>query len=403
MSAATPAIRVEGLSKRFRLGSRTGLGGPRRGDEELWALRDLCFEVAPGEAVGIVGRNGAGKSTLLKILARITAPSAGRAEIRGRVGSLLEVGTGFHPELSGRENVYLNGAILGMKAAEIDARFDAIVAFSGVERFLDTPVKRYSSGMRVRLAFAVAAHLESEILVVDEVLAVGDAEFQRRCLGSMNDAAGSGRTVLFVSHQMSALRSLCSRALWLDGGRLRAAGGADEVIDAYLEDGRERARAVPLAERRDRSGSGELRFTRLEACGGGSPGGAAPATGRRLVVRIGYASAGREPLKGVRLALLWSDARGQRLTSLDTRLGNADFEELPPEGEIRCEVPELPLLPGRYRVDAWAWVAGRVADDVPHALEVEVAPGDFFGTGRTSSREKHGPFLLRQSWRIEGE
>ena len=194
--------------------------------DELWALRDVSFDVARGEAVGIVGRNGAGKSTLLKILARITEPTTGSAAIHGRVGSLLEVGTGFHPELTGRENVCLNGAILGMRKHEIDARFDEIVEFSGVSRFLDTPVKRYSSGMRVRLAFAVAAHLEPEILIVDEVLAVGDAEFQSRCLGKMSDVAGHGRTVLFVSHNLAALRALCTRAVWLErrpGSRLRRA------------------------------------------------------------------------------------------------------------------------------------------------------------------------------------
>src|SRR5262247_578600 len=198
--------------------------------EEFWALSDVSFEVKRGEILGIVGRNGAGKSTLLKILSRITEPTKGRVLLRGRVASLLEVGTGFHPELTGRENIFLNGAILGMTQREIRRKFDEIVAFAGVERFLDTPVKRYSSGMYTRLAFAVAAHLEPEILVVDEVLAVGDARFQKKCLGKMDEVAQAGRTILFVSHNMTAMSRLCRRAIWIDGGRIRRAGDSDDVI-----------------------------------------------------------------------------------------------------------------------------------------------------------------------------
>jgi lipopolysaccharide transport system ATP-binding protein len=206
------------------------------GTEEFWALKDVSFEVEQGEVVGIIGRNGAGKSTLLKILSRITEPTEGRAVLRGRVGSLLEVGTGFHAELTGRENIYLSGAILGMRKAEIDRKFDEIVAFSGVEKFLDTPAKRYSSGMYVRLGFAVAAHLEPEILVIDEVLAVGDAEFQKRCLGKMSEVAKSGRTVLFVSHNMGAVKTLCERAILIDEGRVIADGSAVDVASRYLSE-----------------------------------------------------------------------------------------------------------------------------------------------------------------------
>ncbi|NLE46602.1 MAG: ABC transporter ATP-binding protein [Chloroflexi bacterium] len=205
--------------------------------EEVWALRDVSFEIRRGEAVGIIGRNGAGKSTLLKVLSRITEPSAGRVTIKGRVASLLEVGTGFHPELTGRENIYLNGAILGMTRAEIRRKLDEIVDFSGVEKFLDTPVKRYSSGMYVRLAFAVAAHLEPEILLVDEVLAVGDAEFQKKCLGKMGEVVGEGRTVLFVSHQMHAISTLCREAIWLDGGAVRAFLPSSDAVESYLSHG----------------------------------------------------------------------------------------------------------------------------------------------------------------------
>jgi lipopolysaccharide transport system ATP-binding protein len=250
-----PAIRVENLSKRYRLGAtrvdntqtealQAGLGWVGRGltgrkkvaaadASEFWALRDVSFEVKPGEVVGIIGRNGAGKSTLLKVLSRIVEPTGGRAVVRGRMGSLLEVGTGFHPELTGRENIYLNGSILGMSQREIARKFDEIVAFSGVERFLDTPVKRYSSGMYVRLAFAVAAHLEPEILIVDEVLAVGDAEFQQRCLGKMSEVAKEGRTILFVSHNMGAIAILCDRGVLLEGGRVVYSGSAEGAIGAY--------------------------------------------------------------------------------------------------------------------------------------------------------------------------
>jgi len=246
------AVTVEELAKRYRIGQYQGAYGTLRDSlattvrriaqrehrphyEEIWALRDVSFEVREGEVLGIVGRNGAGKSTLLKILTRITTPTSGRATIRGNVGSLLEVGTGFHPELTGRENVFLNGAVLGMKRREIVQKFSEIVEFSGVERFIDTPVKRYSSGMSVRLAFAVAAHLEPEIMLVDEVLAVGDAEFQRRCLGRMEELSHSGRTVLFVSHQMQAVSQLCDRALQLDDGGIVNDGPAGEVVATYLQ------------------------------------------------------------------------------------------------------------------------------------------------------------------------
>ncbi len=261
------AIRVENLSKLYRIGRaqvqhdtlRDALAsaarrplewlrgnGKNSGDDTIWALKDACFEVGYGEVLGIIGANGAGKSTLLKILSRITEPTTGRVELGGRVGSLLEVGTGFHPELTGRENVYLNGAILGMTRAEIDRKFDEIVAFAEIERFLDTPVKRYSSGMYVRLAFAVAAHLEPEILLVDEVLAVGDAAFQKKCLGKMGDVAHRGRTVVFVSHNMVAVQSLCSRAIWLEEGKTVQDGQAGQVVSSYLAG----VLSAPTAEKR---------------------------------------------------------------------------------------------------------------------------------------------------------
>jgi lipopolysaccharide transport system ATP-binding protein len=406
--AQDAAIEIEGLGKRFQLGYQPSLAhllrgrGWRSSEREFWALRDVSLAVAPGEALGIVGRNGAGKSTLLKILARITEPTTGQATVRGRISSLLEVGTGFHPELSGRDNVYLNGAILGLRKREITARFDEIVAFSGVERFLDTPVKRYSSGMRLRLAFAVAAHLEPEILIIDEVLAVGDAEFQRRCLGKMSDVTGHGRTVLFVSHNLAALRSLCTRAVWLDAGRIAAEGPSAEVLDAYLEAAEQRIE-LPLAERRDRAGSGELRFTRAELRAGDPPlAGMRPTTGKPLEIALGYVAAGSAPVKTVRVAVLFLDPLGNRVVATDTRFLNADFTELPPAGEIVCRIPDLPLATGHYQLDVWATVADEVADHVEHAIPLRVEDGDVFGTGRTTVAEKHGPFVVRHAWTAHG-
>lgn len=262
-----PAIQVEGLSKRYRIGQtrtlRQRLTGmlrrcavQARADSEqeqtFWAIKDASFQVRTGEVLGLIGHNGAGKSTLLKLLSRITDPTSGQATIRGRVASLLEVGTGFHPELTGRENIYLNGTILGMKRAEIKALFDTIVDFAEVGRFLDTPVKRYSSGMYVRLAFAVAAHLDPEVLLIDEVLAVGDASFQQKCLGKMGDVARQGRTVLFVSHNMSAINRICHRALWLDGGRIKSDGPTENVVQNYLAAGLSRSATVRFETEPDR-------------------------------------------------------------------------------------------------------------------------------------------------------
>jgi lipopolysaccharide transport system ATP-binding protein len=292
------AIRCEGLGKRYRLGQReryralrdtltdavrsplltlsTAFGGSRskngNGENTIWALRDLSFEIKRGEVVGVIGRNGAGKSTLLKILSRITSPTEGMAEIHGRVGSLLEVGTGFHPELTGRENIYLNGSILGMRKAEIERKFDEIVAFAEVEEFLDTPVKRYSSGMYVRLAFAVAAHLEPEILLVDEVLAVGDAAFQKRCLGKMGDVAREGRTILFVSHNMQAIQSLCRQALLIDKGKITATGDPKAVVARYLDSIAEMSSAIEWTDQAA-PGNGEIKLKAMRVLTDNATGG----------------------------------------------------------------------------------------------------------------------------------
>ena len=284
----TAAIRATGLGKRYLLGraldphrtireaftsaaagvlrsaaSLVGRGGADRDPREFWALRDVSFEVMRGEAIGLIGGNGAGKSTLLKLLSRITAPTAGRAEIRGRVGSLLDVGTGFHPDLTGRENTFLNGAILGMRRAEVTRKFDEIVAFAEVDRFIDTQVKRYSSGMYLRLAFAVAAHLEPEVLLVDEVLAVGDATFQKKCLGKMHDVMELGRTVVFVSHNMAAVQSLCQRALWLRAGEVVDDGPAARVVGRYLQAAQQSLTSQSWPDAADAPGNGSVRLHRV--------------------------------------------------------------------------------------------------------------------------------------------
>ena len=363
-------IRAQGLGKKYTLGHQSaervptlrdalargasgflrGAGDMLRGrpiiegdeTEEFWALRDVNFEVARGEVLGIIGRNGAGKSTLLKVLSRITEPSEGRVEIKGRVASLLEVGTGFHPELSGRENVYLNGAILGMSRREIKAKFDEIVAFAEVERFLDTPVKRYSSGMYVRLAFAVAAHLEPEILVVDEVLAVGDAEFQKKCLGKMQDVASGGRTVLFVSHNMGAIESLCPRSIELADGSVVAMGQTDEVVQHHLSS-MQRSRRNGF-ERRTVDNSLFIEGIGLDSefCRSGSG------------CDIEIAFSADEPGVITDCALLICSAMGARVAIVDLRESNL----LPLRfvaGKFSCmvSIKGLPLVEGSYQLGAW--------------------------------------------------
>jgi lipopolysaccharide transport system ATP-binding protein len=356
MAGADIAIVAEGIGKRYRLGEDVsgqrlleGLPWRRsREAEELWALRDVSFTVARGEAVGIVGRNGAGKSTLLKLLSRITPPTTGRAVVRGRLSSLLEVGTGFHPELTGRENIFLNGAIIGMSKREIERKFDEIVAFSGIERFIDTPVKRYSSGMYVRLAFGVAAHLEPDILIVDEVLAVGDAGFQRKCLQTLDRIAGEhSRTVLFVSHNLQAVRAFCSRAILLDAGRIALDGRVDEVIPAYLRSfGRmENLSAVNRRDRANRT-SGEVLFSSLEAHGADGTTRWNFEVGEDVTLRIGYEVVTPVPELALYFSLL--DPISQTtVTTIKAPLPQIDVSRRH-AGTVELVLPRLALRPGEY-------------------------------------------------------
>jgi lipopolysaccharide transport system ATP-binding protein len=369
-------------------------------DEEIWALRDVSFSVSQGEVVGIIGRNGAGKSTLLKILSRITRPTKGQVTLDGRLGSLLEVGTGFHPELTGRENIYLNGAILGMKRSEIDSKFDEIVDFSGVEKFLDTPVKRYSSGMVVRLAFSVAAHLEPEILVIDEVLSVGDAAFQKKSMGKMGDVAGSGRTVLFVSHNMAAIESLCTRGIVLDQGQAIFDGNQTEAIQHYLKSLEADNGEASIANRKDRKGNGQLRFTEvLVKTEDGFPGGI---SGQAFSVTMKYKTLHNKPLHDATFALHITDYLGRRLITCFSDFSGDYFGEIQPQGTVICHLPVLPLSPGYYYLDLGCKVAKNVADDIPHAIGFHIAEGDFFGTGRLPDGRVHGMMLVKHHWNIEG-
>lgn len=367
----------------------------RASDEVFNALNDVSFEIHAGERVGIIGRNGAGKSTLLKILSRITEPTSGKIEITGRVASLLEVGTGFHPELSGRENIYLNGAILGMSRIEIKNKFDEIVAFAEIERFLDTPVKRYSSGMYVRLAFAVAAHLEPEILIVDEVLAVGDAQFQKKCLGKMEDVSrNSNRTVLFVSHNMAAIQNLCDKVIYLEKGKVKAIGKTDDVIKEYLKASQENMQ-LDLSLRADRSGNGKIRFQsvnltdqqmqKTDAIHCGSPAG----------FTINFHTSDPS-LKGLQIAMGIDDSMGQRITHFSNEVTGQEIQA--DKGKVNIYIEKLPLKEGRYTFTLFASVNGEIADYLIDAGTFDVVAGDFFHTGKLPP-EGQGSLFIQHSFR----
>ena len=413
MSSEPTAIRLRGLGKSYRI-DRTkpkhstlaesaahALKHPLRtltgaGRETFWALRDVDLDIRQGEVVGIVGRNGAGKSTLLKLLSRITRPSTGHFELRGRVGSLLEVGTGFHPELTGRENIYLNGSILGMSRREINRQFDAIVDFAGVERFLETPVKRYSSGMYVRLAFAVAAHLEPEILIVDEVLAVGDAEFQNKCLGKMQDVAGGGRTVLFVSHNVGTIQALCTRAVLLRGGEKALDGDVGEIVQAYLSD-LEGVGTVD-ADLSDRPGTGEVEMTAVRLVDDAGRPVEKVVGGRDLRLEVDYAN--HAGLRRPKLIANLYDAQAKPVASLGTELSAPTLAQLERQGRFTCLMRNLPLMPGRYRLALALHVDGIVTDTLKAATVFDVTSTVFHPTGTTPAAGQ-AQFLLDHEWSHE--
>ncbi|MCX7049698.1 MAG: ABC transporter ATP-binding protein [Candidatus Sumerlaeota bacterium] len=371
----------------------------------FWALRDINFEVQRGEAIGIIGRNGAGKSTLLKILARITSPTTGEAEIRGRVGSLLEVGTGFHPELTGRENIYLNGSILGMRKSEIDRCFDEIVAFAETGQFLDMPVKRYSSGMRVRLAFAVAAHIKPEILIIDEVLAVGDAQFQKKCLGKMGEVAQGDRTVLFVSHDMGAIAGLCTKCIYLKDGMIEDIGPTQDVIFHYLSDFKADS-PLSFSQRRDRGGDGRVRLTQINFFDAKTR---APLdavlSGQDVLIEIGYEASdpSLERIGFFNIGLAFFTNLGQFVMVLNSQMANRAFQDLPPRGAVYCRVPRFPLMTGAFFVSATLQVNGQLADQVREALICHVETGDYFNTGITNVQGRQGVYVDHCWLRDPGE
>ena len=421
------AIRVEGLGKQYRIGTlqrtagrhhygslresigdalatpfrhlRTRLRSAPKPNLEtdtiIWALKDVSLEIKRGEVVGIIGRNGAGKSTLLKILSRITEPTRGVIDIFGRVSSLLEVGTGFHPELTGRDNVYLNGSILGMKKAEIDRRFDEIVAFSGVEKFLDTPVKRYSSGMQVRLAFAVAAHLAPEILLVDEVLAVGDAGFRNKCMGKMGEVARGGRTILLVSHDMAAIESLCTKAILIRDGEVALFAQTREVIDDYLRAVSECVTDVDLTNHPRRvSGSKVVsrRFRILDEDGrllGTVPVGS--------TVKFELTLESRKRLQGLLIGIHLYNHRGTRVGTYSTYCGSSEPLDVEGRATLICTAPRFALIPGIYSAVLSIWTTGAMVDKIDPVAVFEVVPHDFYGTGRTPY-PKDGVFMPEMTW-----
>jgi lipopolysaccharide transport system ATP-binding protein len=372
------------------------------GTEEFWALKDVSFEVQQGDRLGIIGRNGAGKSTLLKVLSRITEPTEGRISIKGRVASLLEVGTGFHPELTGRENIFLNGAILGMGKLEIKKKFDEIVAFAEVEKFLDTPVKHYSSGMYVRLAFAVAAHLEPEILIIDEVLAVGDAQFQKKCLGKMEEVGKEGRTVLFVSHNMSAILNLCSRTILLHSGGIIGEGTTEDIVRKYLEKIQE-GTEQDISSIKERRGLGRVRFTRISfEDDKGSPLEHA-ISGQPLIIVLEYQSKNKRELHNCRVSVAFNNNLGQALFNCSSELTNSEVLNLPPTGKVKCIIPKLPLSQSNYVINVFLEVNREIEDWIQGAVSLNVDDGDFFGTGKQYSKRWQGKGILVPHYWTTGE
>jgi lipopolysaccharide transport system ATP-binding protein len=423
-------VKVENLSKQYRLGEigtgsfandlnrlwskflnkqiidemdNENLANKSRGrDGYVWALKDINFSVNHGDTVGIIGRNGAGKSTLLKILSRTTSPTVGKIKIRGKISSLLEVGTGFHPDLTGRDNIYLNGAINGMRKKEITAKFDEIVDFAGVEKYIDTPVKRYSSGMYVRLAFAVAAHLDPDILIVDEVLAVGDSDFQKKCLGKMKDVSDrEGRTVLFVSHNMVAIQNLCSKGIFIKNGGILTQGPIETVIRSYNNEVNS-LKSLHLNERRDREGSGLFQMKSVYFKNQNGEIVDALTTGEDSIIKISFTNKSKSGARNIVVALGIDDRLGNRITHINNHLSDQSLDCLDNNEEqiIDIKIFKLPLMPGIYDVSAYVEVNGDLSDWIQNAFSFEVNPGDFYNTGKLIPVGQ-GSFLMDFSYNID--
>lgn len=417
MSSAKDAIAVEGVSKKYVLGAarqdgmlreqlvnllKNPFGRRSAKPETLWALRDVSFSVGHGEVVGIIGRNGAGKSTLLKVLSGITTPTSGRVRVNGRVASLLEVGTGFHEELTGRENVFLNGSILGMKKREVESKLDAIVDFAGVERFIDTPIKRYSSGMRLRLGFAVAAHLDPDVLIVDEVLAVGDAGFQKKCLSVMEDLRKGGRTVLFVSHNMAAVENLCSRGIWIESGHVREDGETQRVITHYMSAFAEAGQtSADLREIESRQGSGAIRYTGISFLSIDEEPQPVTRSGDSVRIRFFYHAnqAIPHPSFGFRLYT----EMGTLVTDTSTWHHSLEIPEVPAgDGYLDLEIDFLNLIPGRYSLSLWiTGLGGVVYDGVEHCTRIEIELANVYRSGKLIDG-RFGIVFFPQRWNLQG-
>lgn len=349
--------------------------------------------------MGIIGKNGAGKSTLLKLLSRITQPTEGRIEITGKVASLLEVGTGFNPDLSGKENIYLNGTILGLTKKEIDQRYNEIVDFSGIEQFMETPVKRYSSGMKVRLAFAVAAHLDPEILIIDEVLAVGDAEFQSKCLGKMQSVASKeGRTVLFVSHDMAAIKNLCTRALLLQKGTIVKEGNPNDVVDYYLRNANVLNASEKTIDTSLRSGSGKFTLQGIEFLNRKGEEVSVLESGMDLFIKVFY-KCQEKPVNPV-INIIVRNSLQQEIMNLLTRIAYYGVMKLRDEGFVTCHIPKLPLMQGRYSIDITMKYDFEITDEIENVLSIDVEKGDFYGTGKIVSSMRDG-LLVYHTWHVD--
>ena len=413
------AIKVENLSKMYRIGEKQEryytfgdtltnialapfrrlrrMGKAPKPEEIIWALKDVSFEVKHGEVVGIIGRNGAGKTTLLKILSRITEPTEGQADIHGRIGSLLEVGTGFHPELTGRENIFLNGAILGMKKTEINRKFDEIVDFAEIEKFMDTPVKRYSSGMYVRLAFAVAAHLEPEILLVDEVLAVGDIGFQQKCLGKMENIAGGGRTVLFVSHNMGSIQQLCSRAILLDSGKVALVDSAYECVEAYKSRFREEF-GSDLSVRNDRVGNGCIVFEQVSVIDADTQKRGIVEAGNTAVFEFKIRVVSRlNPTEDLVVRFSLVDAQSYCIAHCSNLITGEKLTASGDEFVVSCTIDRLPLNRGYYSFSAYVGTINKPFDYLVDIASFQVIPGNFYATERLPE-VGHSSALLDYTW-----
>ena len=410
------AIRVENLAKRYRLGElsrKTFVADWRRklfGGEEpddapnvFWALRDVSFDIQQGQVVGILGRNGAGKSTLLKILSSITSPTRGAIRMKGRIASLLEVGTGFHQELSGRDNVFLNGAILGMSRKEVASKFDEIVAFSGVEQFLDTPVKRYSSGMRVRLAFAVAANLEAELLMIDEVLAVGDAAFQQKCLGKIGEVAGSGRTVLFVSHNAATVEALCNRGIVLQRGRVAFDGTQIDALQHYAE--MNAVHGVSVRDRTDRTGNGLIRVVGFDVRNAAGNVVQSVNSGEDIAICLQFENPTEAVFPHLSVRINVRTHLGIPVFTQSNPLVGKEFGKLPAKGVFVCRIPKLPLPAATYKITfqiATNSRHGEMLDAIEDAVELPVESGDFFGSGKVPAVVS-GTALVPAQWEMESD